>query len=157
MPASLRNINLGKKLQQDLKFTEDDLRYAAERQRDRIVKRTGQGIDANGVPFQAYTPAYKKRKEKTGRDSGIVDLNWSGRMLKALKVNRVSANGAKSNFVLGIYGDEGVRAAAIDEGNGKMPKRNFVGANQQDRILIVNDIKARMIARAEGGGLNVGA
>jgi phage gpG-like protein len=154
MPISFRNLDVGKKLQKDLAFTQDDLRYAAERQRDRIVKRTGQGLDLNGNAFHAYTDKYKARKEKSGRDSGIVDLTWSGRMLKALKVSNVSDSAHQASFTLGIYGEEGVRGAVHDAGLGKMPQRKFVGANNEDRSAISKDVTARMRARANGTPLN---
>jgi len=154
MPISFRNLDVGKKLQKDLAFTQDDLRYAADRQRDRIVKRTGQGIDLNGLPFKAYSDKYKAKKEKSGRDSGIVDLTWSGRMLKALKVSNVSDSAHQASFTLGVYGEEGVRAAAHDAGLGKMPERKFVGANTEDRAAIGRDVTARMRARANGTPLN---
>jgi phage gpG-like protein len=153
MPISFKGLDVGTKLKKALEFTEDDLRYAAERQRDRIVKRTGQGFDLNGAPFKAYTDKYRARKEKSGRDSGIVDLTWSGRMLKSLKVSNVSP-GKRASFTLGVYGEEGVRAGAIDGGLGKMPQRKFVGANSDDRAAIGRDIAARMQARADQTVLN---
>lgn len=157
MPITFSNLNVGQKLKKDLAFTQDDLRYAAERQRDRIVKRTGQGLDVDGIPFKTYSNKYAERKSKTGRDSGIVDLTWSGRMLKALKVNQVSATNPGGFFVLGIYGAEGVRAAVHDGGLGKAPRRKFMGVTQQEKFLIARDIASRAKARAQGTSLNVAA
>ena len=69
-----KNLDAGKKIKEALIFTTEDFRFAAQRQRDRIVKRTGLGLDVSGQKFKPYTPAYAKRKAKTGRDSGTVDL-----------------------------------------------------------------------------------
>ena len=138
------------KLAKGLGQNVDDMRYAADRQRDRIVRRTGQGLDVNGQAFKAYSNKYAQRKAKTGRDSGKVDLTWSGRMLKALRTNQVGA----TFFVIGIYGEEGVRAAVHNYGIGKAPERQFIGASPQDRTAILNDVSARRLARLNGTMLN---
>jgi phage gpG-like protein len=139
------------KLSKDLQQNEQDMRYAADRQRDRMVRRTGKGVDADGQPFRPYSNKYAERKAKSGRDSGKVDLTWSGRMLKAMRTSRVTDR----SFVIGIYGDEGVRAAVHNYGMGKAPVRKFMGANQQDRVSILKDVVSRRMARANDTGLNV--
>jgi hypothetical protein len=146
IPASTVVLRISQALHPDAA----DMLYAAERQRDRIVRRTGQGTDADGQPFKEYTPAYAKRKAASGRDSGIVDLTWSGLMLKAMRTNRVTPGG----FVIGIYGDEGLRGAVHNYGIGTMPVRFFMGANAQDRRSILTDVVARRMARVNGGLLN---
>jgi hypothetical protein len=151
MPMSLTNANVVLNLAKGIVPNVDDLRYAADRQRDRMVRRTGQGIDYKGSAFTPYSPAYAKRKSQSGRDSGVVDLTWSGRMLKAMRTSRVAPGG----FTIGIYGDEGTRGAVHNEGLGKMPKRRFMDASEEDRARILKDIAARCMARANGGGLNL--
>lgn len=149
MPITGINLDVGKKMKKALEFTSDDLRFTAERQRDRIVKRTGQGADADGNAFKAYTPAYAKRKAKSGRDSRTVDLNWSGLMLKALKVGTISPDPKGGSFTLGIYGSESLRAGVINEGIGKMPQRRFMGATPEDRQAMADDLVGRAKARAK--------
>lgn len=138
-------------LRKDLGQNATDMLYAGQRQRDRIVKRTGEGRDADGNKFKEYSEAYAARKAKSGRDSGTVDLTWSGRMLRAMVTNQVSDKG----FVIGIYGEEAVRAGAHNFGLGKLPKRKFMGATQADVEQMKKDIEARCMARAKGTGLNV--
>lgn len=155
MPISFRSkggdspSNIVLKLSKSIQPNAGDLQYAAVGQRARIITRTGQGRDVNGNPFHAYTAAYAKRKAKSGRDSGIVDLTWSGLMLKAMRI-LVNSMG----FVIGIYGSEGIRAAAHNFGQGKQPQRAFMGASPEDRAAMARDIEARCIARANGTSLN---
>jgi hypothetical protein len=148
--------------------TQGDCLYAAERQRARIITRTGRGVNVNGQTFEPYSPAYETRKVKTGRDSGIVDLNYSGRMLKAL----VSQSGGReisgsprsvspaegatpaSQFTIGIYGDEAVRASAINAGEGHEPERHFIGASNSDERTMLQDLLAHLRARINGGPLS---
>jgi hypothetical protein len=130
------------------------LLYASERQRARIISRTYRGVDVDGNPFTAYKPAYAKRKEKSGRDSGTVNLSWSGLMLKALQSFRQVSGNPMSYFLIGIYGREGLRAAVHNEGRGKMPQRHFVAASAQDRTMMAQDVAAHMMAAAKGTVLN---
>ncbi len=136
-------------IRQALEVNAEDMRYMIERQKARIIDRTTRGVDVNGRTFVGYSPAYAKRRSKSGRSSSV-NLTWSGRMLKALVVKEVSRNSA----TIGVYGEEGVRAAAHNAGEGKMPQREFIGASPEDAQLMLNDISARMMARAKGGRLN---
>jgi len=132
-------------------ITADDMRYAAEREKARIISRTGRGIDVKGQAFAAYSDRYKKRKEKSGRNSGIVDLTWSGRMLKALVTRNVTAK----SFIIGIYGEEGTRATAHNQGGGHMPVRKFFPTRQDQDIAAINeDLRTRRNARLQGTPLN---
>jgi len=133
------------------KPTREDRLYVAERQKARIIARTGRGIDFNGRSFQQYSAAYKKRKEKSGRNGGRVDLTWSGRMLKAL-VTR--ADPGSLDFTVGIYNDEGIRAAAHNDGEGHMPQRRFVAASESDVNAMAKDLTDRMLATANQTLLN---
>lgn len=174
MPASFKTLsggsplNVALNLAKSLAPTAGDLLYAAERQRARIITRTGRGVDVDGRAFTPYKPAYAARKAKTGRNSGTVDLTWSGRMLQALvsraggreisgRAQSVGLNDSPAPvnfFTIGIYGSEAVRAAAINAGAGKMPQRRFIGASSQDERAMISDIVARIKARALGTALN---
>jgi hypothetical protein len=56
---------------------------------------------------------------------------------------------AASEFAIGIYGTEAERARGHQKGNPKthLPQRKFLGANENDKTLMVNDILSRMVAR----------
>jgi hypothetical protein len=133
-------------LKKNLQPTAADMRYAAERQKARIIRRTNLGVDVDGAPFKEYSAGYAKRKQKSGRRATPVNLTWSGRMLKALMISRVTDRG----YVLGIYNDEGVRAHAHNEGLGHQPRRHFIGASSKEKAQNISDIATSIKARVNG-------
>lgn len=54
-----------------------------------IARATAKGVDADGRPFVAYTRAYAKRKQASGRNVVPPDLTLTGTMLRALRVLRI--------------------------------------------------------------------
>jgi hypothetical protein len=48
---------------------------------------------------------------------------------------------------IGIYGEEAQRASGHQRGAGHLPKRAFLGANDQDKEIMCNDIMQRMAFR----------
>ena len=65
--------------------------------RERIVRRTMAGQDAEGQPFAAYSPDYAKRKgEALGTDA--VNLSVSGEMLNNLAVVDVTDRSVTLGF-----------------------------------------------------------
>jgi len=59
--------------------------------RERILRRTIAGIDANDQPFAAYAPTYAALKEKELGPGGV-NLQVSGAMLNALQILNVTEN-----------------------------------------------------------------
>jgi hypothetical protein len=53
--------------------------------RERIIRRTLEGKDEHGSPFQAYSDGYLKQREAAGKGSRV-DLQLSGEMLRAITV-----------------------------------------------------------------------
>ena len=151
MPVSFKStrgdpVSVTRSIQTNLQPTQDDMRYVAERQKARIIARTGKGVDAKGQSFAVYSDKYKKRKEKSGRNSGIVDLTWSGRMLKALVTRSVTPK----SFTIGIYGEEGTRGSAHNTGAGHMPLRKFFDMTAADFTAAKEDLRLRILARLKG-------
>lgn len=72
------------------------LNRSGEKTVQTIVERTGRGIGLKGA-FKRYSPEYADYRSKMGR-SGKPDLNFSGRMLSNLGVERVNANKVKVAF-----------------------------------------------------------
>lgn len=56
-----------------------------------IKHRTAQGRSADGGPFRPYTTDYRLTKIATGRDSGRVDLTFTGQMLGSVTSLRSDA------------------------------------------------------------------
>jgi hypothetical protein len=54
-----------------------------------------------------------------------------------------------TEFTIGVYGTEAERARGHQKGNPRthLPQRKFLGANDRDKTLMVNDILSRMAAR----------
>jgi len=50
-----------------------------------IIERTQDGIDIDGKAFRPYHPDYSLIRRLTGRAASPVSLNWSGKMLNAVK------------------------------------------------------------------------
>jgi hypothetical protein len=59
--------------------------------RERIVARTIKGVDADGNPFEPYSPGYEKQKAQALGSAAPVNLQVSGSMLNHLQIVRVEA------------------------------------------------------------------
>jgi hypothetical protein len=59
-----------------------------------------------------------------------------------------AANQPASQINIGIYGEEAVRASGHNEGEGHLPRRHFMGANDTDKQLVLRDILDRVSFRA---------
>jgi len=68
-------------------FTKQDFERIGKMVRDRIIKRTLNGIDEEGRPFTAYSPDYLRLKTAAlGATAGRVNLMLSGQMLEAITI-----------------------------------------------------------------------
>jgi hypothetical protein len=65
--------------------------------RERIIRRTAQGKDERGQPFQAYSVGYRERKAKE-LGVGTVNLQVSGAMLNALTIVDVTDRSVTLGF-----------------------------------------------------------
>jgi len=74
--------------------TRDTMQDVGEIVRLRILDRTAQGFDVDGLPFVPYSPGYAAAKaaERFGLLGGTlhVDLTLSGRMLDEMGVQNVT-------------------------------------------------------------------
>lgn len=64
----------------------DDMREIGLLARERIIRRTSQGLDADGRAFKPYSAAYAAFKRATLGTGGTVDLTVSGNMLNQLQI-----------------------------------------------------------------------
>ncbi|TAL08407.1 MAG: hypothetical protein EPO02_13060 [Nitrospirae bacterium] len=134
-------------IERDAQVTESDLALAGELQRSLIFDRTARGVDADGAPFAPYAESYAKKRAKSGRQTSVVDLLWSGRMLQAV---RVVTRAALGEVALVVYGDEAVRAGAHNDSvPGRLPRRGWFAANDSDVDRI-----ARLLERLVGKRVN---
>ena len=99
-----------------------------------IRTRTTKGKDVMGQAFRPYCRAYKAFREAAGRQTGHVDLNFSGRMMGSL-MHRVEAG--QSRVVLFFPPSEAAKA----HGNQERWKRRFFELSESElqtlgRILV---------------------
>ena len=69
--------------------TAEDMRQIGLMVRERIVRRTRQGLDADGMAFAPYSPEYAKRKAASLGSASPVNLTVSGAMLNQLQIVKV--------------------------------------------------------------------
>lgn len=87
MGMRIRQDTLGK-MTDIVKGDRDTMREAALLARERILRRTAIGMDAHGMPFRKYSPAYAKAKQRATGTMGV-NLSLTGEMLRAIKVLEV--------------------------------------------------------------------
>lgn len=69
--------------------------------RNRIQEK---GLNAEEQELAGYSPAYKKRKQKAGKDVGFTNLTFSGDMFR--KIDIVEAGQRGSEYVVTIGGKD---------------------------------------------------
>ena len=81
-----------------IKLTNKDLmREVGLLVRERIVRRTRQGISTDGAPFKPYTASY--RRQKTAElGEGPVNLTVSGSMLNDITITSVTDDEVELGF-----------------------------------------------------------
>jgi hypothetical protein len=82
-------------------ITREDLRELGLLARERIVRRTRQGLGPDGVPFEPLSPEYAKRKRAAlGQDKA--DLTVSGNMLNDVAVTNIVLTDDEAYVELGF-------------------------------------------------------
>ena len=67
-----------------------------------IKERTQmQKVDRNGRPFIAYSEAYRRYREKNGRNGSPVDLTFTGQMVGSTRVLAKKASKKMFELVIG--------------------------------------------------------
>ena len=102
------------------------MRRAAAEGLNRIQKRTSQGIDVNGQPFEGYTDTYAAFRKKKGRPVDKVTLIFTGRMRKSMQSGLRGQDGY-------IFFDSRAESKKAAMNNRKRP---FFGLNKSDTRAI---------------------
>lgn len=84
MPVTIRRSF--KPLTQLQLVTREDWSAIGRLARERIIRRTLQGTDAQGRAFAPYSPGYAKRKAEELGSASPVNLQVSGEMLRSIVV-----------------------------------------------------------------------
>lgn len=101
-----------------------------------ILKRTANGTDYNGRPFDKYSPDYEKyRREVLKRQTSVVDLRVSGIMLGSMYVEISKEN---DKFVGAI---KITNPTAFARAQGNIDKgRDFFGIPEEEKNKIVSEL-----------------
>jgi hypothetical protein len=67
-------------------LTREDWAAVGRLARERIIRRTVQGLDVDGNAFAPYSEGYAKQREKANVASARVTLQLSGEMLRSIEV-----------------------------------------------------------------------
>lgn len=70
----------------------EDMREIGLLVRERIVRRTISGVDADGAPFAPYSEGYAEQKQRELGSASPVNLQVSGNMLNHLQIVAVEDN-----------------------------------------------------------------
>ena len=112
------------------------LNRSGEKTVETIVDRTSRGVSATGGRFKRYSKAYADYRAEKGRGS-TPDLNFSGRMLSNLGVERVNNTTVKVAFS---------RREEENKARNNQKKRPFIGVRPQE-VKFITDAFRRQFER----------
>mgnify|MGYP000041011720 CR=1 FL=1 len=98
----------------------------------RILIRTAKGLDVRGKRFKAYSPSYKKIRERAGLSTSIVDLFFTGSMLGSMKV--AARKSRVDIYVSDTKDKKGVSNYLKSEYN--QATRKFIGISKKEAAQI---------------------
>lgn len=99
------------------------------------VRITETGKSASGAPFEDYTPAYKRAKQKKGRYRGFVDFQDSTQMLNSITTSFETGNVQKVS--------DGSKASILFDGRDETTRKKMEG-NNKHRPGFLNPSKDEM-------------
>ena len=103
------------------------LNKAGEKTKELIINRTARGVGLNGA-FKKYNNSYRDFRSAKGR-STKPDLNFSGRMLSSMDVERRSTN----KVIVGFKRKEEQKKASMNQ-----KTRPFFGVRPQEEKFIAD-------------------
>lgn len=107
---------------------------------ERILERTGKGVDVIGAEFDPYSTSYKKRREDLDLPVDDVDLFFSGSMLGALtweaskKQVRIFFQDTPGTSIGGVK----PTATNAEKALYNQDKRDFFGMSSNDTVWATN-------------------
>ena len=82
----------GDDLRRAITFTRADFQAVGQLIRDAIIDRTERGVQANGQRFKPYSQLYAAQRSHEGYDTNTVNLQVSGEMLRAIKIDATDSS-----------------------------------------------------------------
>jgi len=108
-----------------------------------ILTRTAKGVDADGNPFDPYSPGYLVQRAKEGRPTDVVDLFFTGSMLSALTYDEAPQQ--VTLFFMDTTDKFGMRNPEKAYYNQQL--RDFFAMSAKD-VAAVQDMVSKYIAKA---------
>lgn len=126
MPIEVKNADvIVRVVQERLQQMRQRLEQVLVDEATEIVLRTQDGKDADGKPFDEYSPKYAKYRAKRGRKTDPVDLTFTGNMLAAIQTRvEDTTDGARGV----IFFNSALEAA---KARGNMERRRFFGLSDE--------------------------
>ncbi len=108
----------------------------ASEARNRIVERSNKGLNASDGAFKPLDPDYAEYKISK-KKQGIPNLHWSGAMMKAMTVKKISGG------AMIYFNDEKERKKATGHhfGFGKAPRRSFFRLGKKIEKYIFSEFR----------------
>ena len=115
---------------------------------NKMLERTNRGIDKRGIPFKAYSKAYKESRSFKifGKRANRVNLKLTGGMQASI-VGR-PAEKTKVALVIPI-GTAERKARGHINGSGPLPVRDFWGVPMDDQVKVLKDVLKDSGARSD--------
>lgn len=101
MSVKITASRIGLPLDQLELITRDDLRELGLIARERIIRRTRQGLGPGGVPFEPLSDEYATQK-RAALGTDAADLTVSGRMLNDIQITNIELSDERALVELGF-------------------------------------------------------
>lgn len=133
------NVDLAGDLEKILQRKELAMREVVADIKAKILVNTGQGIDFEGKPFEAYNKPYAAKKAKSGR-STKPNLNVTGQMLRDVQTQVSYRNDVIEGRVFiqdgrstapSLFG--GKTTSSVKKAKEVQKKRRFIGVTEADK------------------------
>lgn len=106
-----------------------------------IQRRARDGIGLDDAPMPAYSQAYARLKQKSGREAAIRNLSWSGSMLRAIALERVEVESTGPVAVLGFSTQKQEEIARYNQ-----QRTPWFGISRQDAAILQRIAERRLAA-----------
>jgi len=116
--------------------TESMLEGIASKVKENIIKRTGEGRDFRSERFSPYSKEWKRKRAGSGKETAVVDLKFTGKMLAGIHSEAVKGkNEARLYFDDFAEGKKAAYHNVTGAGWSKV-KREFFGLGAEDKKFI---------------------
>lgn len=110
----------------------------ASNARRMMIDRTKSGIDIDGIGFTGYNKDYAKYKSERGRNTSVVNLEFTSQMHQSLSQKTIPEG------VMVYYEDRNRANIAIahQRGYGRLPERKHFGLTDQQAETITRRVRS---------------